>query len=410
MASGEHWILLDDDVRCWNRWRAENPEIYPDLRDLSLSRRQLASANLSRCNLSGAHLNHTNLKNCDLFRANLNGASLQGADLTGANCCEMEAAGANLSAASFKAAQITNANLTGAHLTDVSFEAADLSGSNLSRSNLFQATLRSANLTNSQMVWSNLTRVDLTGADLQACDLTGASFIEADLSDAVLKFANLRYARFVDCRLERTNVSNCRIYGVSVWNVTSENAIQSDLVITPPGEATITVDNFEVAQFVYLLLNSGNVRRAIDTISSKVVLILGRFTHERALVLRDIQQLLRDQGYLPLLFDFAGPSSRDLTETISTLAHLARFVLADLTDARSIPQELMAIVPSLPSVPIKPLLLESQQAYGMFEHFKRYPWVLETLIYRDSAHLLKTLKESVIQNVESMAAANMKTR
>jgi hypothetical protein len=40
---------------------------------------------------------------------------------------------------------------------------------------------------------------------------------------------------------------------------------------------------------------------------------------------------MRQRGYLPILFDFEKPESRDLTETISILAHTAKFVIADIT-------------------------------------------------------------------------------
>jgi hypothetical protein len=84
---------------------------------------------------------------------------------------------------------------------------------------------------------------------------------------------------------------------------------------------------------------------------------------------------------------------------------MARFVVADITDAKSIPQELMAIVPTLPSVPIQPLLLVSQREYGMFEHFKRYPWVLEPFLYEDQDRLLAALGDRVIGPAEAKAKA-----
>ena len=177
-------------------------------------------------------------------------------------------------------------------------------------------------------------------------------------------------------------------------------AEQSNLIITPYDEPTITVDNLEVAQFIYLMLQSEKIRKVIDTITSKAVLILGRFTPERKAVLDAIREELRKRNYLPILFDFEKPARKDLTETVSTLAHMARFVIADLTEAKSIPQELMVIVPNLPSVPVQPILLSSEREYGMFEHFKKYPWVLGIYKYDNLEDLLKNIAEKVIKTAE----------
>jgi hypothetical protein len=207
----------------------------------------------------------------------------------------------------------------------------------------------------------------------------------------------------VETILEGTDVSNSVIYGISAWDLkTNEDTTQLNLVITQPNEPAITVDNLEVAQFVYLLLNNRKIRSFIDTITSKVVLILGRFTGERKAVLDAIRDELRKQDYLPVLFDFDKPASRDLTETISTLAHMARFIIADITDAKSIPQELQVIVPNLPSVPVQPLLLGSSTEYGMFEHFKRYHWVLPICQYNDPDELIQSIQVRVIAPAEKM--------
>jgi hypothetical protein len=72
---------------------------------------------------------------------------------------------------------------------------------------------------------------------------------------------------------------------VSAWRVKLDRAKQQNLIITPENEPEITVDNIEVAQFIYLMLNNEKVRDVIDTITSKTVLILGRFTAERKAVL-----------------------------------------------------------------------------------------------------------------------------
>jgi hypothetical protein len=80
---------------------------------------------------------------------------------------------------------------------------------------------------------------------------------------------------------------------------------------------------------------------------------------------------------------------------------MACFVVADITDAKSIPQELNVIVPDLPSVAVQPLLLEGSGEYGMFEHYTRYPWVLETHRYSSPDQLIADLDERVIRPAEA---------
>src|SRR5213076_3339677 len=144
------------------------------------------------------------------------------------------------------------------------------------------------------------------------------------------------------------------------------------------------------------------IRDVIDTIAKKAVLILGRFTPERKAILDALREALRTRGYLPILFDFEKPSSRNFTETVRTLAHLARFIIADLTDPSSIPQELQAIVPDL-EVPVQPLLLEAKREYAMFVDFRKYHWVLPVYLYKDQVSLLASLKDEIIEPADKKA-------
>ena len=177
-----------------------------------------------------------------------------------------------------------------------------------------------------------------------------------------------------------------------------EGSVQNNIFISGT-DSSITVPNIELAQFISLLVNNSKIRDIIDTITSKAVLILGRFSPERKSVLDSIKNELQEHDYLPILFDFDCPSSRDLTETVMTLASLAKFVIADLSSPKSIPQELKTIIPNFPSIPIQPIIHESQKEYGMFEHFKRFPWVLNQISY--SENNLPLLVGSIIANCES---------
>ena len=101
------------------------------------------------------------------------------------------------------------------------------------------------------------------------------------------------------------------------------------------------------------------------------------------------------------MFDFEKPGSRGYTETITTLARMARFIIADLTDAAEVRLELAKIVPDLPSVPVQPLVLASATEYVTFDEIRRYPWVLEPFRYEGLDHAIASLPELVLTPAEA---------
>ena len=190
------------------------------------------------------------------------------------------------------------------------------------------------------------------------------------------------------------------MYGASVWDVDLTDAKQRDLVITQKDEPDITVDNLEVAQFVYLLLNNEKLRDVIDAITSESVLILGRFSTERKPTLDALRDTLREKNLAPIVFDFSIPASRDVTETIRTLAGMARFVLADVTDATEVRVELHNIVPNFPSLPVQPLLQSGKEEFVSMPHLKKFPWLLPTFEYQGVSHLLENLDGVIKEPLE----------
>lgn len=109
-----------------------------------------------------------------------------------------------------------------------------------------------------------------------------------------------------------------------------------------------------------------------------------------------IRDRIRGIDYVPVMFDFSTPRSQTTLETVTTLAHISRFVIADLTDAKSVLQELQGIVPNRPTLAVQPLLLASQEEPGMWDHLARFPWVLTPVRYADLDELLAILEGRVI--------------
>jgi len=103
-----------------------------------------------------------------------------------------------------------------------------------------------------------------------------------------------------------------------------------------------------------------------------------------------------------VLFDFDKPVSKDITGTVETLARIARFIIADLTDPSSIPHELGTIVPFLRTTPVLPIRLVGSKDYSMFDDLRSYNWVLDVYEYTDGDSLISTLPK-VIAPADRMA-------
>jgi hypothetical protein len=298
------------------------------------------------------------LRRADLRRADLCGADLSEADLHGADLSE-----ARLFSADLSEADLSEANLNGAELLQAHLHAA-----NLSRTKLHGADLRQANLNGVNLSWANL-----NGANLSAASLLQSNFEKADLT-------------------------GCRVYGVSAWNLNLDGARQSDLIISRRDEPTITVDDLEVAQFIYLLLNYKKLHNVLNVVTERGVLILGRFGNGGLELLQAIAAKLRELNYLPIIFEFDRPESRNFTETIKTLAGLSRFVIADLSGP-SVPQELYATVPHF-KIPFVPIIEKGRKKYAMFVDILEYPWVLKPVEFENKVQLLQLLPGEIIDPAE----------
>jgi Pentapeptide repeats (8 copies) len=357
MANQEQVEILKQGVQAWNKWRARNLGVQVDLFGAELS-----GADLREANLSGADLRQADLWKADLWKADLSEADLSGASLMGA---------------SLSRAYLGGARLYGAHLFG-----ADLSGADLREADLSGADLREA---------------DLHETDLRGALLMGANLKRANLSGADLREANLRGTSLIRTVIDKAKISGSLVYAINVLDLKGEFEEQKDLVITPSKSPMITVDNIKVAQFIHLILNNEEIRDVINTLTSKSVLILGRFSSpERKSILDALRNKLREYNLLPIVFDFDQPTDKDFTETINILAGLSLFVIADITNPKSSPLELQATVADY-QTPFVPIVQEGEQPFArMVDLQKKYNWVMDTLYYDSIESLINALKPAII--------------
>jgi uncharacterized protein YjbI with pentapeptide repeats len=372
MANNEHIKRLGEGVKKWNKWRKAEPNTDIDLIHADLTKWNLDDVNFSNADLHGANLDGAILKNANLKNAHLRDCSLKNTDLSHSSFWDAILSGANLSGANLEKASFFNTNLTWA--------------------NFSKALLNGAIFDGSKITWTCFNDAQLSNASFE-----NANILEAKFKRAILKNANFKFATLIESDFELADLSGSHVYGVSAWNLNLDGADESNLTITDTNyDDEFVTDGIEVAQFIYLLLNNKKLRTVIDSMSSKVVLIIGRFNGEMKLVLHQISEKLRELNYLPFIFDFEKSKRQDFTDTIKTLAGLSRFIIADITSPKSVPLELQAILPDY-MVPLVPIIHESEEPFSMFTDLQnKYDWVLPVIKYKSISTLIKVFDSSIV--------------
>jgi hypothetical protein len=282
----------------------------------------------------------------------------------------------------------------------------DFPGKCLDEYDFSYANLTEAKLQHVHLKRANFHQAILAGADLTDAHLEDANFCRTDmyrtnLSEACLRGANLQGVQLAMTILRGADLRDCLVYGMSTWDVDLEGAQQQNLAIRyrpVPGEdreETAVVDSLDLAAFMYLTINNRNIGRIIEAAGRKWVLVLGRFTKGKE-VLIAIQDALKYKQFIPVIFDFDRPEQRDLIETIILLAGMSAFVIVEMSDPRSTPLELQAIASNY-GVPIFPVMREDAEAFGMFPGLRKFRWVFPPLKYSSKEDLSERLEAEVIE-------------
>lgn len=377
MANAEHVAILKNGATEWNRWRAATSYSGADLSGADMAGMKLNDISLLRANLTGADLTRTQLERAHLTDADLTGAVLDHTNLEHVNA--------------------RNAIFNGVVGKNANFEVSTLRG----------ARFRNARLLSARFHRAYLRDADLTSANLAGAWLRFARFDDACCENTDFSDADLRHASLVGTDLRGANLTDVHVFGISAWNVKTDSNTRQDLIVSirqRKNEAPLRAHDLHTAQLLALMLDAAGVRRVLDSVASKLVLILGSFSPAEKPVLDALRNGLQRCGYVAVTFDFERPAERDYGETVLTLVGMSRFVVADFSNAKEVRAEVAQARRQYQRVPVMPIAKEGVDLpVTMVNSFSAEE--LQLLVrYESIDDLLQKLKSSIIEPAEAHAS------
>ena len=350
--------LVEKEISSYASFDYEGERISDMIADLE-------EANLEGANLKGANLKGTNLKKAKLTGTDFEGADLEEANFQGSQTFWTKFRNANLKGADFWRVDLMGADFSGADLEDINLEEANLEGAILEGVNLINAILKGSILTRANLKKSYLNKAYIVEANLEGAILEGAKLNNADLMNSCLNRANLSGA----------DLSNTNIYGISAWDIiTDENTVMKNLIINE--NPLVTVDDIEIAQFIYMISNNKKIRNVIDSMRTKGVLILGSFDDKTKSILNKITDILKENDLIPMVFYFEGSKELSLMDTVKTMALLSRFVIIDLSERSGQLFEIGNLSASSIKVPYATIASEGTRTTDMVKDLRCFDWCI----------------------------------
>src|SRR5262245_15055708 len=126
MANSDHVAILKQGIIEWNQWRANNPEVVPDLTGLREENNRIIPKRLSLGDNMDWEVHRVNLRNANLMGANLIGTELWEANLSFANLHKVRMFEVKLWNATLENACLSESHIESCRLYGAKFAGADL--------------------------------------------------------------------------------------------------------------------------------------------------------------------------------------------------------------------------------------------------------------------------------------------
>lgn len=210
MANEEYLNKLKNSIKEWNKWRVENPKISPSLRNIDFAS-EFPNKN-------------------EIY------------DLP-----------------SFEGGNFSNIDLHGASLRNGFFINCSFDGSRINFADLVDGYFQSCSFRNVCMCVTKIGSATFNNCIFEDSDLSYCSAEETSFMGSEFINTKLENVSFVSNNFTDTKLIGCSVYGISSWDLNLENSTQQNLIITKEDQPIITVDNIELAQFLYLCYRTGNL-------------------------------------------------------------------------------------------------------------------------------------------------------